>query len=557
MADNARKAQIVDYFPFPELQGSQGDVLSAVQRVLEDDGYDTVILQSPVGSGKSAMAISIARYFGTSHILTPRKQLQNQYYEDFNQFVKLMKGKSAYPCTRMANLQGRSSDLRTVVKDIREGFVKDLTLYGMPPCTEGACTHPGNSQAIRQSIIQSCTEGFAGCPYLSAIEVAQGTPHVVHNLHSFMYQISVAKRFEKRRVLIVDECHDMADIVRGFLSKTICLNTLCSTDTFPTIQEYPDLVSWADWFEGCPYKPRGQRIDEVTGLTSFEESIEELRKAASYMRPGNFSISIVQNISSNLTKITFTPIHIGKSPSELFLDYGVKVVMMSGTIYNKTMFCRELGLDPNRTAFIDVNSTFPENLRPVLMDSRWMVDTSHKCWERNFQKLIENCAVLIKGHMGKGENGLLHAPSYAAARQISRALRRYPEFRDKVIHHDPDDFLNRLNHFYSRPNEGLLFISPVCQQGVDFKYDRARYQIICRVPYLNASDGTVANMLASGRFDWYNWRALIVFGQQCGRINRAPDDRGVTYLMDSRFKNFIKKNRGYLPAWFMNSIKQR
>ena len=64
---------------FPAIKGTsyppsklQAVVLDAVDKAISD-GKKYIIIEAPVGSGKSADAIAIARSFGDAHIITPRK----------------------------------------------------------------------------------------------------------------------------------------------------------------------------------------------------------------------------------------------------------------------------------------------------------------------------------------------------------------------------------------------------------------------------------------------------------------------------------------------------
>lgn len=84
--------------------------------------------------------------------------------------------------------------------------------------------------------------------------------------------------------------------------------------------------------------------------------------------------------------------------------------------------------------------------------------------------------------------------------------------------------------------------------GVDFKGDRARFQIVTRVPYLSIGSKFVEDKVEKD-FPWYNYQALIVLGQQIGRVNRSEDDYGATFLVDERFNKFISKNSKLLPGW--------
>jgi Rad3-related DNA helicase len=121
--------------------------------------------------------------------------------------------------------------------------------------------------------------------------------------------------------------------------------------------------------------------------------------------------------------------------------------------------------------------------------------------------------------------------------------------------HSPDDSQQRLTEFYAMTGN-QVYVSPTCQEGVDFKFDRARFQIITRIPYMNAGDEFI-KMKMNKDFSWYNYQAMITFGQQTGRINRSEKDFGVTILMDERFPKFIRKNKAKFPKWMLDSIKEK
>ena len=60
-------------------------------------GYKIVVVGAPTGLGKSAVAISVARTEGSSHIVTSTKDLQFQYANDFH-YVKMARGKDNFIC---------------------------------------------------------------------------------------------------------------------------------------------------------------------------------------------------------------------------------------------------------------------------------------------------------------------------------------------------------------------------------------------------------------------------------------------------------------------------
>jgi ATP-dependent DNA helicase DinG len=54
---------------------------------------------------------------------------------------------------------------------------------------------------------------------------------------------------------------------------------------------------------------------------------------------------------------------------------------------------------------------------------------------------------------------------------------------------------------------------------------------------------------------WYNWRTGLRLVQGYGRSIRSREDWAVTYVLDSGFGNFIKKNKNILPDWFTYAIQ--
>ena len=62
------------------------------------EGYKNIILEAGTGTGKSAIATTLANMYEDSYILTMTKQLQEQYLDDFDDMLVEIKGKGNYPC---------------------------------------------------------------------------------------------------------------------------------------------------------------------------------------------------------------------------------------------------------------------------------------------------------------------------------------------------------------------------------------------------------------------------------------------------------------------------
>jgi Rad3-related DNA helicase len=282
-------------------------------------------------------------------------------------------------------------------------------------------------------------------------------------------------------------------------------------------------------------------LRQVEALTLIETSLDK-----------GFSVEISPVFSTALrniqiaTSISVIPHSLGNTVNTLLLQYGDKVLLMSGTIYNKEVFCRNLGINPTDAHFIRVGSSFPKENRPIYAKEKYQVDTSHANWDENLEEMVGKIRSVLE--IFKDAKGLIHAPSYRAMDQISLRLGDA-----RIVTHTPSNFLTQLESFFASTGN-QVFLSPTCQQGVDFKEDRARFQIILRVPYLSTGSKFVEDMVKDN-FPWYNYQALVTFGQQIGRVNRSEEDYGATFLMDSRFNKFVKRNSGVLPTWVKEAIQ--
>lgn len=530
-------AEMISYFPLEEARKGQIAVVNAIDKAFKD-GYRNVIVDAPVGSGKSAVAVTIGRYSKGSHILTPRKSLQDQYFDDFNKFpMAVMKGRGAYPCTFKSS---EHPNYRKVIRLIQQGSCPPPK-PGEDSCAQGPCL-------TSAEIKDQCNTEDHPCPYIEAIGVASQSQMVVHNLHSFIFQAYFANRFDKRDFLVVDEAHEIEGIVRGFSQRKVTIPKALDDEEMPDENSMDLLEEWADWLTRFAnlFSDRvsqgssesSDRIKYLTNLTTLEDLSPKFGE--------NFIASVEVDRQYNRTRFIFTPERVGDLVNQYLLQFGEKRLFMSGTIYSKSAFCRNIGLNESETCYIRIGSTFPVNMRPIYYKKEYLVDTSHTNWDKNFGQLISNIEKVMD--VFDDVKGLIHTPSYAASIEIFHALKD----TGRMVIHSKDDLAEQLKQFYER-EDNSVFLSPVCGQGVDFKYDRARFQCILRVPYENTSDAFNRHKVQED-YQWYNYQALVKFGQQIGRVNRAPDDFGVTVLMDERFGKFLRRNQNVLPKWVMDSI---
>ena len=534
-------SSILSYFPTPPLpnyRSGQESVINEIEAAFKA-GYKMILVEAPVGSGKSGVAMAVARWAGSAHILTPQKSLQDQYYDDFSMYSVLMKGRSSYPCV----FYETDANAKKVRDQIARGEIIHVE-RGERHCGQGPCENSPSNHA-------RCTNydgevEHTPCPYTIAIETAQANPIIIHNLHSYIYQTHFGGRFPPRKAMIIDEGHRLEGIIRDFAKFTVSLpGALCSDQEKERWENFSDIEDWMNYFTESRFIP--QKDEDKTKYLERLQKLEAMMTDFPQMW-ANFAVNSEEYGNLGVTKFELTPEKLGGLPNKLLYEGGDLTVIMSGTIYDKNMFCRDRGINPESAYFIRIGSSFPVASRPIIMKPEYMVGTSHKDWMDNLPEIkVKLQQILDVFHDVKG---LIHVPSYRAGFDIMTLMRS-----PRLMTHAPEDSAQRLREFYER-TDNSVYVSPTCQEGVDFKYDRARFQVILRIPYLNAGDKFIEMKLKKD-FSWYNYQAMISFGQQTGRINRSETDFGVTILMDDRFPKFIRKNRSKFPKWLLDSIKER
>ena len=86
--------QIIENFPFEQPREGQLEIIADIEEAISK-GYKYIILEAGTGTGKSAIASTLARMYESAYILTMTKQLQKQYADEFDFPLVKGRGKSS------------------------------------------------------------------------------------------------------------------------------------------------------------------------------------------------------------------------------------------------------------------------------------------------------------------------------------------------------------------------------------------------------------------------------------------------------------------------------
>lgn len=495
--------------PRPE----QVQIINKIKSAM-DSGYKNIILEAGTGSGKSAIATSVARMVNDSYILTMTNQLQNQYLTDFNYLLAEVKGRNNYSCN-----------------------------YG------GTC----QSCQMEKEKETKCMD----CEYKLAVIHAQNSPNIISNYDYLFYAGNYANQWDTRELLILDEAHNfekkIMNLVSEELNRKIIFNRL-GFDIFESVRKGGTLKSinnydyWVSILEKCLEQEQTIEIyDDPVAEKAHQGYLEKYRRMILDL-DNDFVIElplkkdIVEDKSYDMgLKMVLKPFS-AENHSDKLLKYGDVRLFMTGTLGNAEKFCEWNGLDFNDTEYIYCKSPFPVNNRPII--KRYVCSMKQEAW-RNYH-IIKYIQKIINNH--HGEKGVIHTSSNQQAWWIKKNLNSnkiwvaYGANREETIHK------------FEESNYPIVLVGAGIKDGVDFKGDKCRFQILFKVPYpsLGSQQVKIRRRVDS---EWYMYQTIMPLMQAYGRGVRDMDDYCTMYVLDMDFEELVDVYGYFFNEYFLEAIQ--
>jgi len=520
-----------------------------------------IILEAPVGFGKSAIAAWLCNRLGSAYLLTSTKQLQDQYSLDFG--FPVVTGKANFTCL-VPTPSGKH-----------------------PPCSKGRCEadwslpdcpHYLTFEQWDEHRKGLCEKGDKCnnlkdkklCAYYEQKWDAFRSPVMVANYPFFLTELRHTDDISQRTLLVCDEAHDLEKQMVDFGSYTLSRSVLeryrvsgGSTKSPPV--SIPNLGQEdASAWKAVLLEAReslGLFVDTYLADRSVQDQVASCRNALESLEefllnleahPANWIVNGIRDRAAldggaEVEEVVFSPLEIGRYTSDLF-ETAHTVLFMSATVFSKERFCRALGMPEAETAFIQVkDSSFPvENRRIYAMNAARL---NRATMEESMDSIAKAVDALMTRHAGK--RGIVHTTSYWQANFIMEHVSE----RNRARLSSTKDSTSRstLLKEHGLKEESVL-ISPSLYLGVDLKEELSRFQIIVKVPYPDLSDRRI-RIKAERDPAWYDWQTALRLVQTYGRSVRSESDYATTYVLDSNFNRFVTKNGGLFPDYFVKAIQ--
>jgi Rad3-related DNA helicase len=505
------------------------------------------LLNLPVGSGKSHLALMIADWYRKNvtkmsrvDIITNSKILQDQYADTYESIADL-KGKENYECESYS-------------------------------CS---CAQGGEFNRLNKTSCESCPYSFARENYIS------GGISLTNFYLYILYAIYNPKLMENRgaRVLIVDEAHDFDDVMSDFISIKITDNVVKKfkfSNEYDILKKLKSVNSISDYVEflrylnseiitttedmerGMSSAPRDLKISKVlktkntdvkvmnlvTDLKQYQLKIDVFLKEYKD-NPNNWVLESSWNEKMKSKELSLEPIwaydYLDKY---IFSNYDM-VFLMSGTILDKNLFCQLNGLDVTKASYYSIASPFPLKNRPIYYMP--IGKMSFKSKEDTFKRYVPYIQKLLDKY--KKKKGIIHTNSFELAKWIEDSIKD-----PRLVFHDSSN-KDEVLRMHMESEEPTVIVSPSMDTGVSFDNDSARFQIIAKVPYPSLASQK-NKMRQMNNPDWYSWKTVSGLIQMTGRPVRSDKDYADTIIIDGGFGDVIKHSSQFLPDWIQEAIKK-
>ena len=529
------ETDIIENFPFETPRVGQLDIIQDINDAIRQ-GYKYIILEAGTGTGKSAIATTLAKMYGSAYILTMTKQLQAQYADEFD--FPLVKGRQNFACLN-DNLESTCDMGTCKTTPTSSNF---FCPYGV------AKNHTLDAELAFEDSYGGTVFYQSGqhCHYWNQKANAVNSPITLMNYDYGILELNYVKHFGTRSLLILDEAHNIENKLMKTMevnlfnyrlekdiNKVISKETLKDGELKDWIMEIAAITeSYEDIDIKDISKNKADRIRSTIGrLKSLKNNLEK--------EPKNWVID------ADDTGVTFKPLKVHHYAANNLLKYGDVVIFMSATILSHKMFSKWLGLNPNEVYHIKVDSPFSKEKRPIILDLAGKMSANRI--KDTAPKTIPILQKILEKH--KGDKGLIHTNSYKCQRYINRNL---PNSR--LISHTSKNREEVLNYFEKDENP-LVLVSPSMSEGVDLPYDKCRFQVIYKIPFPYLGDKQV-DMRRRRDQKWYAYKTVMTLMQAYGRGMRAEDDSCYTYILDSDVNMILKSPlyRSLIPDFFKEAI---
>lgn len=586
--------EIAPHFPYPEPRECQKEAMAMILFGLKN-GYKNIVLQAPVGSGKSIMAILMGIIMKPFYILTPSIGLQQQYMSEFSEHLKEVKGRGNFIC------------------DETGGSAEDApcTRVKKNECDQKLCEY--QKQKVEAMV---CEGGVVSNPQYM-FRITQTCQPKSDN----------GPTFATRNLAIFDEAHNLESIIIAFYERKLTPadyrliglpmikkdKTKITTEIDTITLRVESLISD---LKKSMKKSTIKNDEEEDRVERLEKLYKKLGDIGRLVRDLDNMTFMTEDCFSGGFNYIFKPRLVAKHAPWFFDRLAPQRIFVSATLKPFDMFCRNLGLNQDETMVVDVTQS-PFKLENRMINCLKVGQMSRSRIDKTIEKQFEVIKQILEAH--SEERGIILPFTHHIREKTAEYLSVH--FPGRILTHDEKnkpipcpacglknvstksslvtclcgneyspkqrDYI--INKFLEETDGNHVLLSTYVSEGFDLGGKRnIKFLIIQKVPYpdLGALDVRERVLLEQNNWrdnhecqykcdemaetgeeglcnnwtcwdckTWYASHAVRKIQQMAGRIVRSKDDVGSIYILDTSFASLYKRYKYLFNEYFCDAVK--
>jgi Rad3-related DNA helicase len=416
--------------------------------------------------------------------------------------------------------------------------------------------------------IQASAAEFKLCPFELGLQMLPWVDIVICDFNYVfdpLVQLSYFRNDQRRKLLLIDELHNLIDRARGMYSASLTraqIKKAIAADNSRPIS--------------AALKSMQQALDRELRTQDEDESIADqmpqdlLRASQRFSEKLGFDIFSNKHIAGEtleFSKAIFRFRNISQLYDHHHRALGYKplktremkllclnafeylqqcyplfhaVCGFSATLTPTAYFQQALGLDQDCNSRV-LEAVFPARHLAVCIGT--YVDTRYRQREQHIDNICESIARCYRAHPG---NYLVFFSAYYFMQQVhARFSALHPEINSLMQQREFDESAQQqfLSRFFDADRQlGFAIMGGRFAEGIDYQGDALIGAIIVGVglPQANTEQQLIQqdfDSLGLDGFDYaFRFPGLIRVKQSAGRVIRSEQDRGVVILLDRRFQ---------------------
>jgi Rad3-related DNA helicase len=395
------------------------------------------------------------------------------------------------------------------------------------------------------------TTGEDYCPYWEQKSNAIMSDSTIMNNWYYLPELNFVHQFQPRNLLIIDEAHNASEILVDNVGLSFELDKLqLITGNTNFIDDFTDVrsnvVTYYKKFKKLSdflvdYVSEQERHLGEKELQLLKNTLKNSYTIMNWLKEDKSLREWIIQLNEETSNLKVLPLNASRFADDYLFNHCDKVLLMSATLDYK-MTLKELGIKSDEATFITMPSSFPKKNCKIYTSYVGKFTGDPNNYLTN--DLLDRLELILSKH--REDKGIIHCVSYNIMDFI---LEYVSTGRDKLIGHNQRvPAKNKKWYRLNNKNEMLesfvksengVFVSPSSYEGLDLSNEDVKFQIHCKVPYLNLADKRIEKKSKQDS-KWYAYRASLIMTQAIGRGVRSETDTCNNYILDSSFDRLLK-----------------